>query len=653
MDIVNGLLIMLVSGGGQRMSDVFVSYKAEDRRRVKPLVEALQADGFSVWWDAQIGGGDEWRRSIERELDAAKCVLVVWSKRSTGPEGRFVRDEASRAMERDVYLPVRIDNVRLPLGFGETQALALTGWKGNPDDGRYRSARAAVEAIVTGKPNEGHHHHFETSVSRRGVIGGGAVAAVAIASAGGWFLFRPGAAQGSTSIAVLPFENLSGDPAQAYFSDGLAEELRSALARVGLQVVGRTSSEALKDADAETAATKLGVSNILTGSVRRSPTTIRVSAQLIKGSNGLERWSQDYDRKPGDALTIQSDIAQNVAQALSVALGNAARAALTVGGTQNAAAQDLYLRGRAELRANDSEASNRHATGLFDAAITLDPKFADAYARKSNAVNSAIGLFASGPDFVTGYGQAAALAKQAIALAPTLASGHFALARAYYFQLNMGASLDEYRRAHALPDADVIDLINYSVFLSRLGDAAAALSLAREALQRDPLNPDAYSQVGYVMMYARRYPEALPQFQRALAIAPNRGRIRAQLGWCLMQLGRNDEAAAQFRNTPGDSIYRMTGEAILFAREGNRSASDQVLAKAQQGYGDKASYQYGEIHAQRGERDQAFAALDRAFAVHDPGLTLLKVDPFLDPIRNDPRFAELEKKLNFPAAGSA
>ena len=112
------------------MSDVFVSYKAEDRRRVQPLVEALEADGLTVWWDAQIGGGDEWRRSIEQQLDAAKCVLVVWSKRSTAPEGRFVRDEASRAMERGVYLPVRIDNVRMPLGFGETQALSLTGWKG-------------------------------------------------------------------------------------------------------------------------------------------------------------------------------------------------------------------------------------------------------------------------------------------------------------------------------------------------------------------------------------------------------------------------------------------------------------------------------------------------------------------------------------------
>ena len=101
------------------MSDVFISYKAEDRPRVRPLVEALEAEGLAVWWDEQVGGGEAWRESIERELDAAGCVIVVWSKRSTGPEGRFVRDEASRAARRRTYLPVRIDKVDPPLGFGE------------------------------------------------------------------------------------------------------------------------------------------------------------------------------------------------------------------------------------------------------------------------------------------------------------------------------------------------------------------------------------------------------------------------------------------------------------------------------------------------------------------------------------------------------
>src|SRR5688572_4196817 len=113
------------------MADVFISYKAEDRRRVQPLVAALEADGLSVWWDARIGSGTGWRESIQEHLDQARCVLVIWSKRSVGRQGSFVHDEATRAQRRGIYLPVRIDRVEPPLGFGEIQARSLTGWKGD------------------------------------------------------------------------------------------------------------------------------------------------------------------------------------------------------------------------------------------------------------------------------------------------------------------------------------------------------------------------------------------------------------------------------------------------------------------------------------------------------------------------------------------
>ena len=269
------------------MSDVFVSYKAEDRARVLPLVEALEADGLSVWWDAHLGGGDEWRDSIQQHLDEAKCVIVIWSRRSIGPEGHFVRDEATRAQRRHAYLPVRIDKVDPPLGFGEPQAIPLSSWKGDRSDPRYQAVLAAARAIVSGGPRPHHVHIERPGVSRRAVVAGGAVATVAAAT-GGWLLLKPSEAR-ANSIAVLPFANLSGDPAQAYFSDGMAEELRSALSRIaGLTVVARTSSEMLRDADAKVAARKLEVANVLTGSVRRSPSTIRVSAQLIDGENGMD-----------------------------------------------------------------------------------------------------------------------------------------------------------------------------------------------------------------------------------------------------------------------------------------------------------------------------------------------------------------------------
>jgi serine/threonine-protein kinase len=132
------------------MSDVFISYKAEDRRRVQPLVQALQSDGYVVWWDQHIGTGDEWRQTIERQLDAAKCVIVAWSRHSVGPEGQFVRDEATRAQQRRVYVPVMIDEVRIPLGFGESMATSLRGWRGNPEDPRYQAVLSAVRRIAGG-----------------------------------------------------------------------------------------------------------------------------------------------------------------------------------------------------------------------------------------------------------------------------------------------------------------------------------------------------------------------------------------------------------------------------------------------------------------------------------------------------------------------
>ena len=160
------------------MTDLFVSYKAEDRRRVKPLVDALLADGWSVWWDAEIGGGDEWRDRIQQELDAASCVLVVWSKRSIAPEGKFVRDEANRGQRRGVYLPVRIDKVDPPLGFGETQVISLIGWRGAGSDPRYAQLLTAIRATMSGKPLARNGPAYAASgFSRRGIIGASAVAA--------------------------------------------------------------------------------------------------------------------------------------------------------------------------------------------------------------------------------------------------------------------------------------------------------------------------------------------------------------------------------------------------------------------------------------------------------------------------------------------
>lgn len=172
------------------MADVFVSYKAEDRRRVRSLVTALEKDGFSVWWDAHLGPGQEWREQIAHELDAAKCVVVAWSKTSVGPGGRFVRDEAGRALRRGVYVPVKLDDVQPPLGFGETQAVSLIGWSGNRSASQYRHFRSAVELAVRGEQPSSSITEAPTLTSRRGVLISGAAVGIAATGAGWVFLHR-------------------------------------------------------------------------------------------------------------------------------------------------------------------------------------------------------------------------------------------------------------------------------------------------------------------------------------------------------------------------------------------------------------------------------------------------------------------------------
>jgi serine/threonine-protein kinase len=632
------------------MTDVFVSYKAEDRRRVKPLVDALEADGFSVWWDAQIGGGASWRQAIEAELNAAQCVIVVWSKRSAGPEGEFVQDEATRAQQRHVYVPVIIDKVHLPLGFGETQALSLVGWRGSNEDRQFQAVLAAVRNKVgsqgTGQSLSTRDRQF---LSRRTVLAGSG-AALALAAAGTWFLMRPTAAQ-SESIAVLPFENLSGDPSQAYFSDGIAEELRSALARIpGLKVVARTSSEAVRSADAQTAASKLHVHDILTGSVRKSPQMLRISAQLIDGKDGTERWSEVYDRPVGDALQIQSDIARKVTDALAIRLAPSSAARLKVAGTADAAAYDLFLKGVAVRQSGHTDDNLRSAVRLFDAAIGRDSKYADAYGLKAITLAELTAGFAnSGPEMQQGYAEAGQAARRAIALSPDSAYAHAALGAVLAGQLQCKAADAEFRKAVAHNGADAVILDDYGHFLAPLGLTQQALDLGQRAVAIDPLNARSYTVAAAALFDARRYADATQATAKVLKLNPTSQAALMQLGDSYMLLGRYDAARATYAKVTANDVFRLTSEGILDERLGNHSASAAAAARIQQLYGAAASYQLAEIQAQRGDKDASFAALQQGLALPDPGMIAIRTDPFLDPLRSDPRFQAILKRIDFPA----
>jgi TolB-like protein/Tfp pilus assembly protein PilF len=632
-------------------TDVFVSYKAEDRARLRPLIAALEAEGFTVWWDTHIGGGAHWREDIQEHLDAAKCVIVVWSRRSVGIEGDFVRDEASRARKRGAYLPVRLDPVEPPLGFGEVQAISLRGWRGDRTDPRFLAIAESVRRRIAGEDiahvELGSH---DQGVSRRTLVVGSAVAATALAAGAGWFLLKSRPAN-AERIAVLPFDNLSGDVRQAYFSEGIAEELRSALTRIGLQVIGRASSEAVKDLDTKVIASKLGVANILTGSVRRSPTTVRISAQLVDGSDGVQRWEQTYDRTPGDEIKIQTDIATNVVQSLSIALGQAGKAALTLGGTTDPAAQDLYLRASA-LYANDtSEAAVREGVKLLDAAIGRDPNYANAFRMKANFLEYLATSYSENADAMTkGKDAAEAAARRAIAIAPRLGAAYAELAGIEEDRFNFDKAQQFIRQAMALSPSDA-KVISTSMYIRWYvcGQPDEALSLADHLAALNPLTPTSYSVRSAILIDLRRFTEAIEAARKSLQLAPSREWPHQLIANALILMNRPDEARAELKFVPADDLYGLASQAIIAARAGDVPTVERIVSEIRKGSGDAAMFQYAQVYAQAEKLDRAFDALEKGLAVKDPGVTGVRTDPFLDPIRRDPRYPALVRKINFPA----
>ncbi|MBA3670292.1 MAG: TIR domain-containing protein [Sphingomonas sp.] len=628
------------------MSDVFVSYKAEDRARLKPIVAALEAEGFSLWWDAHIGGGTDWREEIQQHLDDARCVIVAWSERAVGPEGHFVCDEAARAKKAGSYVPIKIDDVDPPLGFGGVQVLSFVGWKGKRSDARFRALVNAVKAHLTGDaPVVRRSAIKQPKLSRRTAMAGG-VGALAVAGVGGWTLLKPGAASASNRIAVMSFSNLSSDPEQAYFSEGIAEELRGALSRIGMQVIGKASSDAVKDLDTQAAAAKLGVANILTGSVRRSPATIRVGAQLVGGKDGVEKWAQNYDRAPGDTIKIQSDIAAQVASALSIALGAAKKAALTLGGTKVAAAQDLLLQSN-QARNAESAAGRLHALSLIDAAIALDSNYAEAHARRSLALVAYSNDTVDVGEHRARLADAKASANRAITIEPRLSTGYASLGVVYRDELNLGGALVEVRRALAQPGSSVTTLTAFSSLLSQMGRFDGALRMTEAASKLDPLDPSLVRQHLFILYLARRYPEAVDFARRALQATPDRTILHIILGNVLLFLGKYAEARREYLAASPDDSYRQIGLAVLAAREGNRADAERQRQEIVRLYGDAAHYQYAQIDAQIGNKDRALAELELAWKIRDPGLGTMRVDPFLDPLRRDPRFNSIKTRLNF------
>jgi TolB-like protein/Tfp pilus assembly protein PilF len=487
-------------------------------------------------------------------------------------------------------------------------------------------------------------------------------AGIAVAGVGGFIAWRRGLIGGSVqpsgnSVAVLPFENLSRDPEQAYFSDGLSEEVRATLARnVLLLVMAETSSGKFRERkdDAKTIAATLGVAFLLDGSVRRAGEVVRVAADLIDGATGFSRWSRTFDRSLHDIFAVQSEIADAVASALAAQV-TAADAAVSVngqelsrsGGTTNVAAYDDYLRGRALYDLSSDEAAERAALARFDAAIATDPNYAAAHAARSRSLTAIANQYGEVGQSDEYYAAAIVSAQRAIGLAPKFADAHSTLGLVLFQgRLDAHAAREPFENSRRLGPGDANVLARFSLYSARIGRKNEAADAMRRALVLDPLNPLIHRAAGAIQYAARNYVDSIPPAEHALSMNPKMSRAHAAIGDALLMLGRSSEARAAYALEPAKDVS-LTGLAIAEWKLGNVQAARAAMTKLVADLGERVLYQQGQILAQWGESDAALAKLERARFLGDSGLIYARNDPLLDALRNEPRFARLLASIGF------
>jgi TolB-like protein/DNA-binding winged helix-turn-helix (wHTH) protein/Flp pilus assembly protein TadD len=458
-----------------------------------------------------------------------------------------------------------------------------------------------------------------------------------------------GVAPTAHSIAVLPFVNLSSDKEQEYFADGLAEELLDRLAKTPeLHVIARTSSFSFKGKtdDIRTIAAKLGVANILEGSVRKSGKRLRINAELIRTDTSEHIWSETFERDLDDVFKMQDEIATAVAAALKIRLLPAGpqspRSELH---TVNLEAYDLYLQGKESYNRGDAAGYQRAVTALRDA-VARDPQYAAAYAALALAEFWSEDTTPSPAN--AGYERALAAAEKAVALAPEEAAGYSArgFLRAVY-RFEFAAAQSDLAKAVALNTGDANVLHRSAVVLAVLGDLPTAIGREQKALALDPLSSEICMRLAFFYVAVQRFAEARPLYEKSLAIAPNSVRAHFNLGELALLEQRPAEALAVYRQT-GFETLSLAGQAKAEYSLGHDDVSRRILAELVAKYASAASYYIAAVYAWRGDSDKAFECLERSYAQRESGLTWIKIDSNFRSLHSDARYRVLLRKMDLP-----
>ena len=452
------------------------------------------------------------------------------------------------------------------------------------------------------------------------------------------------------SIAVLPLLNESGDPGDEYFSDGLSEELISALGQIrNLKVIGRSSSFRFKDRKEEpkTIGEKLGVSTLLEGTVRKQEDKVRIVAELINAADGAELWSRIFDRELKDIFAVQAEIAQAVAASLELTLLGAKDTPATDASTKSVEAHNAYLQGHFYFARRNVE-DYRKAVGFYDEAIRIDPDYALAYAERAEAWTFIGDL--SPEQKTEAWAAAKRDAEKAVAVGPNLAEAHAALGWVRFFsEWKFAEGLAELRRAKELAPANPTANDLLARVLIYVGQIEEAEKLARQAIELDPLAYLARGNLARILLAEGKLDEANAEAHKSAELQPaGAGNHRWQAVVAVLR-GDGEAALREAQLEPNEG-YRRFELALAHYARGDRAAADAALADMVANDRNLLAYQIAEVYAWRGERDKAFEWLQISYDNHDTGALSLLIDPLMRGLRGDPRYKGILEKIGLPTS---
>ena len=630
------------------------------------MAHSLEQAGFSVWWDREIRAGSDFAFEIEREIAAARVVVVLWSDASQ--QSAWVRDEGAYGRDRQKLIPICLDDAEPPLGFRQVQSLRLG--KASDRNAVMAELAATVQVFVSGEAREEATPRVAPRVrSNRGAIFA-AIAVVALVLTG--LLVRglvgssePDRAAAPTptgitphavsqtdrSIAVLPFADMSENHDQEYLADGMSEEIINLLANApDLLVAARTSSFHFKGKGTTVSeiARELGVAHVLEGSIRRSGDHLRVTAQLIRADSGFHLWSETFDRELSDLFAVQDEIANAVAQALQIRLkgGELNR---RKGGTQNLEAYELLL------KANNASFQNT-ATSFDDAAryaqeaIDRDPNYGLAWSllayMNSGKVDNAL------IKWNDGYPRARELALHALDLSPDIAEAHALLEHLnVMLDWDWSAAQRERKLALAIDPTDPITLQLAAVHENALGRWDESEKLIQTGLKRDPLSSWLLWTLANTYYGAGRLDDAAATYRKLMEVEPNFQWTRMYAARIPLQKGDIEAASAALEKETDPTILQYFRPNIYWL-QGREEEADAALKQAIEQFGDINAYAIAQMYVVRGDLDRAFEWLEKAYEQKNTGLLEIVAEPLFKNLCGDPRFDAFMRRMNMPVVKS-